>query len=325
MSQEVVLSIFAFLAVTCMIIMAVMLATAVQTSPQARIRKRLTAIGRNPYASRSEIQSLLKNPVYSDIPWFNDLLGSLNFIRNLTILLERANLDMSVGFFILFSTFFGGISIVLMVLFGQPFGLALVAGAFAFTTPYFYIRYLTRKRLRRFLEQMPDGLDMISQGLQAGLGLTQSMVFLAKQMPDPLGTEFSVLLEEVNLGLPMLDALKGFEERVPLPEVRLLSIALLVQREVGGSLAELLNKLADVIRDRFKIERQIKTLTAQNRMSAWVVASLPPVLAVLMFMMDPALMNETWRNPVGQKMYTLALGLEIVGILVFRRLIRIHI
>jgi tight adherence protein B len=325
MSGELIISLFSFLAVASLILMAVLLVTAVQTSPQARIRKRLTAIGRNPYASRSEIQSLLKNPVYSDIPWFNDLLGSVNFVRNLTLLLERANLDMSVGFFILFSTFFGGMTFVLVVLFGRPVAVALVAGGLAFAGPYLYVKYLTRKRLRRFLEQMPEGLDMISQGLQAGLGLTQSMVFVAKQMPDPLGTEFSVFLEEVNLGLPMLDALKGFEERVPLAEVRLLAIALLVQREVGGSLAELLNKLADVIRDRFRIERQIKTLTAQNRMSAWVVASLPPALAVFMFMMDPALMNETWRNPMGQTMYLMALGLEVLGILAFRKFIRIHI
>lgn len=323
--SALILAIFSFLTVACLIVMAVMLVSAAQTSPQARIRKRLTAIGRNPYASRSEIQSLLKNPVYSEIPWFNNFLGSMNFVRNLTLLLERANLDMSVGFFILFSCFFGGISFVLMVLFGQPFGVALVAGVFAFAGPYMYMKYLTRQRLRRFLEQMPEGLDMISQGLQAGLGLTQSMVFLAKQMPDPLGTEFSVFLEEVNLGLPMVDALKGFEERVPLSEVRLLAIALLVQKEVGGSLAELLNKLADVIRDRFRIERQIKTLTAQNRMSAWVVASLPPALAVFMFMMDPSLMNETWRDPIGQTMYLVALGLEILGILAFRKLIRIHI
>jgi tight adherence protein B len=320
-----IVSFFSFLAVVCMIVMTVLLVTAVQTSPQARIRRRLTAISRNPYASRAEIQSLLKSPVYSDIPWFNDLLSNLNFVRSLTILLERANIDMSVGFFILFSTFFGGITIALVILFGRPLSLALLVGALACAAPYAYMRYLTRKRFRRFLEQMPDGLDMISQGLQAGLGLNQSMVFVAKQMPDPLGTEFSVFLEEVNLGLPMLDALKGFEERVPLPEVRLLAIALVVQREVGGSLAELLNKLADVIRDRFRIERQIKSLTAQNRMSAWVVASIPPVLTVFMFMMDPALMNETWRNPTGQVMYITALGLEIVGILIFRKLIRIHI
>src|SRR5207253_10668745 len=144
----------------------------------------------------------------------------------------------------------------------------------ALLCPYMYLKFITWKRLRKFLEQFPDGLDMISQSLQAGLGLTQSMLFVAKEMPDPMGTEFSVFIEEVNLGLPLGDALKKFEERMNLPEVRLFNTALMVQREVGGSLAELLNKLADIIRDRFRIERLIKSLTSQICMSVKIVCSI---------------------------------------------------
>ena len=316
---------FSFLAVATLIVMVVLLVMAVQSSPKARIRERLKAIGRSPYASRAEIQSLLKRPVYSEIPWLNDLLNELNFVHGVTILLERANMDIKAGFFLLFSAFFAAITVSLLTLLSQGSFITVVFGLIAFAGPYLYVRFLAWKRLRKFLEQMPDGLDMISQGLQAGLGLTQSMHFVAKQMPDPMGTEFAVFMEEINLGLPLVDALKGFADRVPLAEVRLLSIAMLVQREVGGSLGELLNKLGDVIRDRFRIERQIKTLTAQNRMSVWVVGSLPPLLAFFMFMMDPVLMTETWQDPVGRTMYTAALILEVVGILAFRRLIRIHI
>jgi tight adherence protein B len=181
------------------------------------------------------------------------------------------------------------------------------------------------KRLRKFLEQFPDGLDMISQSLQAGLGLTQSMVFVAREMPDPMGTEFSVFIEEVNLGLPLGDALKKFEERINLPEVRLFNTALMVQREVGGSLAELLNKLSTIIRDRFRIERLIKSLTAQNRVSAWTVCSVPPFLAVFMFLREPDMMGKFIQHPIGRALLAAALVLEIVGILVFRKIIKIHI
>ena len=319
------ITLFSFLAATSLIVVIVLLATAVQTSPQARIRKRLTAIGRNPYASQAEVQTLLKGTLYSDVPLLNDLLAGLNFVRGLNILLERANLDISVGLFLLISFFSGGIILFVLTLFNQPFLLALLTGLLAACGPYFYVKYVTWKRLRRFLEQMPDALDMVSQGLQAGLGLTQALVFVAKEMPDPIGTEFSVFMEEMNLGLPLPDALKGFQERIPLAELRLFSVAMVVQREVGGALAELLNKLSDVIRDRFRIERQIKTLTAQNRMSAWVVSSLPPILAIFMFSMDPVLMKEMWNDPVGRTMYLAALGFEILGILAFRKLIQIHI
>jgi tight adherence protein B len=144
-------------------------------------------------------------------------------------------------------------------------------------------------------------------------------------MPDPLGTEFSVFIEEVNLGLHLADALKKLEERMALPEVRLFNTALMVQREVGGSLAELLNKLADIIRDRFRIERLIKSLTGQNRMSAWTVCSIPPFLAVFFFIREPEMMNDMLNDPMGRGMLAAALFLEILGIIVFRKLIKVHI
>jgi tight adherence protein B len=232
---------------------------------------------------------------------------------------------MTLGLFILCSLVASGVAIFLFLIVGQPVPLALVVGLIALVCPYAYLKYITWKRMRHFLEQMPDGLDMISQSLQAGLGLTQAMVFVAKEMPDPLGTEFSVFIEEVNLGLPLADALKKLEERMALPEVRLFNTALLVQREVGGSLAELLNKLADIIRDRFRIERLIKSLTGQNRMSAWTVCSIPPFLGLFMFIREPQMMNDMLSDPMGRAMLAVALVLEIVGILVFRKLIKVHI
>jgi tight adherence protein B len=232
---------------------------------------------------------------------------------------------MTLGQFILCSIVASGVAVFLLLVVGQSFALTLIVGVVALISPYIYLKYVTWKRLRRFLEQMPDGLDMISQSLQAGLGLTQAMVFVAKEMPDPLGTEFSVFIEEVNLGLPLADALKKLEERMALPEVRLFNTALLVQREVGGSLAELLNKLADIIRDRFRIERLIKSLTAQNRMSAWVVSSIPPFLAVFMFIREPQMMNDMMSDPMGRAMLAAALVLEILGIIVFRKFIKVHI
>jgi tight adherence protein B len=240
-------------------------------------------------------------------------------------MLERANLDMTPGTFMLCSIGTGGITFFLASIIGQPTLVCLIFALLALICPFLYVQFVIWKRLRKFLEQFPDGLDMISQSLQAGLGLTQSMVYVAREMPDPLGTEFSVFIEEVNLGLPLADALKKFEERMNLPEVRLFNTALLVQREVGGSLAELLTKLSNIIRDRFRIERLIKSLTAQNRISAWTVCSVPPFLAFFMFTREPEMMNKMLAHPVGRGMLAAALVLEIVGILVFRKIIKIHI
>jgi tight adherence protein B len=316
---------FSFLAAMSLIIVMFFVPTAVQNSPQARIKRRLTTVGRAGYTSRADVQNLLKSTLYSEVPWVNALLSKVKFAKHLDLLLERANVDMTLGLFILCSAVAGGVGIFLLLIVGQPFFVALVMGLIALVCPYFYLKYITWRRMRRFLEQMPDALDMMSQSLQAGLGLTQAMVFVAKEMPDPVGTEFSVFIEEVNLGLPLADALKRMEERMALPEVRLFNTALLVQREVGGSLAELLNKLSDIIRDRFRIERLIKSLTGQNRMSAWTVCSVPPFLGVFMFIREPELMNGMLNDPMGRAMLAAALFLEIIGIFVFRKLIKVHI
>lgn len=316
---------FSFLAAMSLIIVMFFVPMAVQNSPQARIKRRLTTIGRAGHASRADVQNLLKSSLYSDVPWVNALLSRMQIAKHLDLLLERANVDMTLGLFILCSVVASGVAIFLFLIVGQPVYLALVVGLIALVCPYFYLKFITWKRMRRFLEQLPDGLDMMSQSLQAGLGLTQAMIFVAKEMPDPLGTEFSVFIEEVNLGLPLADALKKLEERMALPEVKLFSTALMVQREVGGSLAELLNKLAEIIRDRFRIERLIKSLTGQNRMSAWTVCSIPPFLAVFFFIREPEMMNDMLNDPMGRGMLATALFLEILGIIVFRKLIKVHI
>jgi tight adherence protein B len=320
-----VIVLFSFLAAMSLIIVMFFVPMAVQNSPQARIKRRLTTVGRAGYTSRADVQNLLKSSLYSEVPWVNALLSRVPVAKHLDLLLERANVDMTLGLFILCSLFASGVAIFLFLIVGQPFSLAVVVGLLALGCPYFYLKYITWRRLRRFLEQLPDALDMMSQSLQAGLGLTQAMVYVAKEMPDPLGTEFSVFIEEVNLGLPLADALKKLEERMALPEVRLFNTALLVQREVGGSLAELLNKLADIIRDRFRIERLIKSLTGQNRMSAWTVCSIPPFLGVFMFVREPEMMNDMLNDPMGRGMLAAALFLEILGIVVFRKLIKVRI
>ena len=317
--------IFSFLAAMSLIVILFMLPMAVQDSAQARIKRRLTAIGKLDYASKSEIQNLLKSSVYSEVPWLNEYFSRIQFMRRMDLLLERANVDMTPGLFALCSLGACGVTFFLASMAGQPTAACFVIALIALFTPYTYLQFVIWKRLRKFLEQFPDGLDMISQSLQAGLGLTQAMVFVAKETPDPMGTEFSVFIEEVNLGLPMGDALMKFEERMNLPEVRLFNTALMVQREVGGSLAELLTKLANIIRDRFRIERLIKSLTAQNRISAWTVCSVPPFLAVFMFARESEMMNQMMQNPIGRGMLAAALVLEICGILTFRKIIKIHI
>ena len=317
------LAILAFLALSSLFIAIILLTQAAESSPQTRIRKRISTMGSS---STGATALLLKDALYSEIPSFHRFLSDIPLAKNLDLLLDRANLNIGVGLFILLSLSTAAIAVaILIAIFNQSIGLSVFGAVLTALGPYVYVKYLARKRMRKFLEQLPDGLDIMAQGLKAGLGLSQAQVYVAREMPDPIGTEFAVFMEELNLGLPIGEALKNFIERLPLPEMRLFSTALSVQREVGGSLAELLNNLADVIRERFRVEREINSLTAQNRMAAWVVCSLPPVLFAGMYTIDPKMMSETAASDIGWFMFMTAMILEITGILAFRRLLRLHI
>jgi tight adherence protein B len=321
-----VITLLSFLAATGLVLASLSVVQSTQRSPQVRIRRRLVNVAVHGQAAGGERQDLAKRSVYSEIPAFHQVLNRYQAVRSLNLLLDQADLNVSVGMFILLSLTLGIVAcFITSTVFVQPFGSALLSGGLISFVPFLLVKYLARKRIRRFLEQLPDGLDIMAQGLQAGLGLSQAQAFVAKEMPAPLGTEFAIFMEELNLGQSIGKSLENLQERMPLPEVRMFSTALLVQRDIGGSLAELLNKLAEVIRDRFRIERDIKTLTAQNRIAAVVVCSLPPALFAFMFMMNAKLMNEVMASRIGQFMLTAALVLELLGILWFRYFLRLHI
>jgi tight adherence protein B len=317
------LAILAFVAASSLVIALILGVEARSTSTRARIRKRITTVAP---AQQATPRITKEDALYSAVPQLQRLLSQTRIARKLGLLLNQANINMSVGLFSLLSFAMTMVAyVVLSLVFNQTAELSLLGALLTAIGPYLYLLYLARKRVRKFLEQMPDGLDIMAQGLHAGLGLSQSQAYVAKEMPDPIGTEFSIFMEELNLGLPLSGALNNFQERIPIQETRLFSTALTVQRDVGGSLAELLNKLSDVIRERFRIEREIKTLTAQNRMAAIVVCSIPPVLFVVMSVLNPSLMQEVREHRIGWLMLIAALTLEVFGMLWFRRLLRLHI
>jgi tight adherence protein B len=293
--------------------------------PEARIRARLRMIRRGTAAGIASEAPLLKEERAGATAWPGRWFEGSAIVARLEGLLRRAELRVSAAAILLGS---GGLALgmpIVLALVGAPVPVALVFGLVTAFAPYFYVHRRVTKRSRKFLEQMPDGLDTISQGLQAGLGLGHAQVFLAEEAPEPMKSEFSIFLQEMNFGLPLRDAVLHLEQRMPLHEVRLFSTALVVQREVGGSLSEVLTRLGDVIRDRFRIEQEIRSLTAQNRMTAWVVCSLPLVMAAAMFAMNGKLMGEVLGDPIGRTMLTMGAISWLVGALVFWRMLKIHV
>jgi tight adherence protein B len=191
--------------------------------------------------------------------------------------------------------------------------------------PLFYARQRKFKRIRKFEEQFPDALDMLNRALRAGLALNGAIQIVADESPDPVAKEFRVLFEENRLGLDMKEALKKLGGRVDSAELHLFVTAVILQRETGGNLAEILERTAVIIRDRFRILGDIRTLTAQARLSGFILTVLPIVMAAVIYVVAPEYLKGLVADQIGRALIVAAVALQVIGFLVIRRIIDIKV
>ena len=197
---------------------------------------------------------------------------------------------------------------------------ALIAGSL----PYLWVRWAAVKRLKKFEEQLPQAVDMIAVSLRAGHALTTGLLMVAEEVPHPLGAEFRLLYDQQTFGKPLPDVLREFAERVPLLDARLFATAVLTQRETGGNLAEVLDKLASVVRERFHVRRQVRTLSSHGRITGWTLACLPPALAVVLAVVAPSHIRLLIDDPLGRQLTAGGLGLQVIGMLAIRRIVNVN-
>ena len=260
----------------------------------------------------------------SGVGQLNTLLGQMG---RLTAPLQRditqAGLKMTVGTMLLsagclaLAVFF----VVKVLTFSTLLGLG--AGLLAVVRAVHLRQAEEEQRLRKFEEQFPEAIDLIGRALRAGHAFTTGLAMAAEEIPPPVGEEFKLLYDRQNFGMPMPEAMKAFAARIPLIDARFFVTAVLTQRETGGNLGEVLDNLASVIRERFKVKRQVRVLTAHGRITGWILAGLPPALAGAMFVMSPGHMKMLINDPLGVQMIIGALVLQIIGTLTIRKLVNI--
>lgn len=202
---------------------------------------------------------------------------------------------------------------------------ALAAGGVSMFIPFFLVKRSRQKRLTSFNTQICDALSIMSNSLRAGFSFMQSMDMVRKEMPDPISKEFSRTFREVNLGASTDRALQNLSKRVNSDDLDLMITAVLIQRQVGGNLAEVLDKIGETIRERVRIQGEIKTLTAQGRLSGTIIALLPVVLALFMLLTNPSYIMELIVNPIGRIMLLVAIAGEIIGFMFIRKIIAIKV
>lgn len=261
----------------------------------------------------------------TSIPLLDLVLGKSGSVpESIQRLLNSADVPLTVGRFLLGSLLLAAITYVGISLFFGLRGIALVFAAFAGAMPTLYVRYKRRSRFQKFEEQFPDAIDLIARAMRAGHGLSVGLGMVADELPQPVGREFRILHDLQNFGMSMPEAMHRFAERVPILDARFFATAVLTQRESGGNLAEVLDNLARVIRDRFRVKRQIRVLSAHSRMTAGVLSGVPPALAGYFLLSRPEYIRELTNDPLGIKMIIGAVVLQIIGMLIIRRLVDIE-
>jgi tight adherence protein B len=240
-------------------------------------------------------------------------------------MIGRAGLKKRVGEVLLYVPLaaLGGFLIVTLATGKAPLGIA--AGVVAAAIPLLAVRRMARRRQHLFADQLPDGLDLVRSALQAGHGLMAAMSVVADEFPDPIAQEFRDVSEEVRLGRPLREALDNLAERVGNPDVRLLQVGILTAQDVGGNLAEVVDKISSTIRERFKLQRDTQVMTAQGRLSGGILTAMPFLTGLGLMLLSPGYFNALFQSRTGLYMLTYGAISLLIGHLMIRRIVRIEV
>jgi tight adherence protein B len=294
----------------------------VDESEEAALRKRLKP--GSVAAVAKKFQLLKPMEQLSSIGRLNAvLLQMTRVVAPLQRDLTQAGLNITVATLLLASGCLGLAAYLVVKLFAHNALVALGAAFLLALVPFVYVKQVKAKRLRKFEEQFPEAIDLIGRALRAGHAFTTGLAMAAEEIPKPVGEEFKLLYDRQNFGMPMPDAMKTFAARIPLIDARFFVTAVLTQRETGGNLGEVLDNLASVIRERFRVKRQVRVLTAHGRMTGWILSGLPPALAAAMMVVAPQNMKMMITDPLGVQMIVAALVLQVIGTLIIRKLVNI--
>lgn len=278
------------------------------------LRDRLAPIGPLPTGR----ESILKHGRTSQLEFLNRLLEGKSFATWLEGALEGAGMRLSVGEYVLLTVVAAGAGFLL----GQRFDVlfSVPAAAIGALIPFLVLRHKQRSRLRRFEAALPDAIDMLVNAMKAGYSFQAAMKFIGDEMPAPLGAEFARVYDEQRLGLEVRDALVNLQNRIPTLNTKMFVTALLLQRETGGNLAEIMGNLSSLMRERVTLTGQIDTLTAEPRLSAVVLALMPPLLFLVLSSLNRDYLETLWLTGVGRVMIAYGMLSTVVGYLLLRRI-----
>jgi len=326
--MDILIAIATFLVIVLLIEGLYYTYAALSDAQRQRVRQRLQDWPSLEMDESGASVDILRRRVLSTTPWLHTLLLRLPLMQDIGRLLVRANSQCTVSVFLFrsMSLFFLGIVLISFVLPRPPFPLFnILVGLLVGMLPLALLYYKKNRRMQQFEKQLPEALDLVARALRAGHTFVVGMQMVGDEYPDPIGVEFTKTVDEISFGVNVPEALEALTERVECPDTRFFVTAVILQRDTGGNLAEILEKTSHLIRQRFELQGRIRVLSAEGRLSAFILIGLPFVVASLVFLINPTYLPVLLTDPIGQTLLGSATGMMITGIFVIKKMIKITV
>jgi tight adherence protein B len=293
---------------------------------QEQVRKRMTAVHKAEKRGEAGLGlKLVRDEMMSNVPWMHQLMMKWAWSTKLQDYLIQAGLTVKPARIVLTSVFLGVGGYLISGYFLPHFYLSFPIGVAIALIPMGYVAFMRSRRLHKFEELFPEALDLLGRAVRAGHAFTTGLEMISKECAEPLAGEFRTCFEEQNFGLPLRDALLNLTERVPIVDVRFFVTALLIQKETGGNLAEILDGLARVIRERFRIYREVRVRTAQGRLTAGILIALPIMMMLLLSILNPHYIGVLFTDPLGPIVLVVAAIMQLIGSAIIWKIIHFEV
>jgi tight adherence protein B len=290
---------------------------------KTRIAKRLQAISAG--GSSGQGTTLAKQRLLAQSPGLQNLLLSIPRIHLLDRLLLQSGLNLSVAAYLGITVISAFLGILIAIFLSMPLFLLIIVALAAGALPLIYVFSAKTKRMTVIENQLPDALDLMGRAMRAGHAFPSALRMVGNEMPEPIASEFRTVFEEINYGISTQEALTNLGARVPSTDLSYFVIAVLIQHETGGNLSELLGNISTIIRERLKLMGTIRVLSAEGKLSAWILTLLPFVLGITLHAVNPKFLSALWTDPMGIKMSIIALCMMVLGIFAMSRIIKIRV
>lgn len=297
-----------------------------QRSARARlIKERLSNERKAPERSPDDELALLRDEQLSEIPALDSFLRRSNRATELQKMLSQGGMEVRAGSFLAYSVAAAIGAGVVAYLFTDRIEVGWVAVLIGGVMPYAIASIKRNRRFEKFEELFPEAIDTLARAVRAGHAFTTALELITSEVAEPVAGEFRQLFEEQKFGMPVRDALMNLTDRVPLVDVKFFVTAVMLQRETGGNLAEILDNLSYVIRERFKVQRQVRVYTAQGRLTMALLMGMPPIIVTVMLVLEPEFIHPLFADPIGHILVVAGITLQTVGYFVIRKIIRIQV